>query len=73
MKLWRKLSKKQPDGSRTGRQIAHQMRMFEALSKQSKKSYPLMDALFERAGFTYVLTRKQQETLKTMIESTEGN
>ena len=73
MKLWRKLSKKQPDGSRPGRQIAHQMRMFEVLSKQSKKSYPLLDALFDRAGITYVLSRKQQETLKTMIESTEGN
>lgn len=67
MKLWRKLSKKQPDGYRPGRQIAQQMRMFEVLSKQSKKSYPLLDALLDRAG---IIDHKQQENL---TETSEGN
>ena len=74
MKLWRKLAKKDPvTGVRNGRQIAYQMRMSEVMFKQSKKSYPLLDALFEKSGQTYVLTKKQQEALKQMVENANRN
>ena len=69
MKLWRKLAKKDPDtGRRNGRDIAYQLRMSDMMSKQSKKSYPLLEALFKKASMTYILTKKQQDALKTMIE-----
>lgn len=56
---------------RNGRQIAYQMRMSEVISKQMKRSYPLLDELFKRAGMTYVLSKKQQETLAGMIEESQ--
>lgn len=68
MKLWRKLSKKEKDGTRTGRSIKHQMQMAEMIGKQNKITYPLLDTLFERAGIRYTLSKKQQETLKKMAE-----
>ena len=68
MKLWRKLSKKQEDGTRTGRSIKYQYQMMEQMSKLHKKSYPLLDALLEKAGIVYILTAKQQSTFKQMIE-----
>jgi hypothetical protein len=72
MKLWRKLAKKDPEtGRRNGRDIAYQMRMSEVFSKQMKRSYPLLDALLEKSGQTYVLTNKQQEALKNMIKENE--
>lgn len=67
MKLWRKLGRKQEDGTRTGRSIKYQMQMSEYFLKNSKKSYPLLDALFKHAGVTYALTAKQQEALQAMF------
>ena len=68
MKLWRRLSKKEADGTRTGRSIKYQYQMMEQMSKLHKKSYPLLDALLEKAGIVYILTAKQQSTFKQMIE-----
>lgn len=69
MKLWRKLARKDPDtGKRDGREIAYQLRMSDMMSKQSKKTYPLLETLFNKAGMSYVLTKKQQDALKDMIE-----
>ena len=68
MKLWRKLSKKQEDGTRTGRSIKYQYEMMEQMSKLQKKSYPLLDGLLEKAGIVYILTEKQKTALKNMID-----
>ena len=57
--------------TRNGRQIAYQMRMSEVISKQMKKSYPLLDTLMDRAGIKYVLSKKQQEALANMIKESE--
>jgi hypothetical protein len=73
MKLWRKIAKKTEDESgqivRNGRSLRDQMHMMEQFGKSQKKSYPLLDALLNKAQVTYVLTAKQQNALKTMIES----
>lgn len=86
MKLWRKLSKKEPSGDfvattnihtgevvgrdqikrRNGRSIKQQMQMSEYMNKQAKMTFPLLDKMFDRAGIQYVLTKKQQEALKTL-------
>lgn len=66
MKLWRKLAMK--NGKGTGRAIKYRMWMEEQAFKSSARSYPLLDALFKRAGMTYALSNKQQETLRGMIE-----
>jgi len=68
MKLWRKLAKKEEDGTRTGRSIKYQYQMMEQMSKLHKKSYPLLDSLLNKAGIVYVLTEKQKLALKTMVE-----
>ena len=66
MKLWRKLAKKDESGKRNGRQIAYEFRMGEQMNKYTAKTYPLLEALYKRAGITYALTKKQQEILKQM-------
>lgn len=65
-RLWRREAK---DGN--GRQIKYMAQMQEMMFKTQAKGYPLLDALFKRAGMTYVLTNKQQEALKNMIEKSK--
>ena len=55
MKLWRKLAKKETDGTRNGREIRYQLYIGEQIAKQNKRSYPLLDKLLERSGMTFVL------------------
>lgn len=77
MKYWRKHGKKveQEDGTivRTGRNIKYENQMLESLSKKYKKSNTLLDALFNRAGIEYVLTAKQQATLRAMYENASSD
>lgn len=70
MKLWRKMAKK-TDGIGNGRKIKYQMQMEEMMFKNLPKKYPLLDALFERAGITYALSKQQQSVLARMIENTK--
>lgn len=69
MKLWRKLAKKEPNGKRNGRDIRYQLFIGEQMAKTSKKSYDLLDALIQRAGIKFVMTKKEEAKLKEMIES----
>lgn len=72
MKLWRKLAKKDPvSGTRNGRSIAYQLRMGETMGKTQAKTYPFLDALLKKAGISYVLTKKQQDQLKTMVKESQ--
>ena len=54
MKLWRRLAKKTVDETgatvRDGRAIKRGYQMQEMFMKQLPKTYPLLDALFARAG-----------------------
>lgn len=59
--------------TRNGRSIKNQIQMSEYFTKRSKRSYPLLDALFKKAGIQYTLTAKQQEALKTMIENANSD
>lgn len=69
MKLWRKQAKKDPvTGQRNGRQIRQQQYISEQMFKNLKLSYPLLDALIERSGITFVMSKKEQAMLKQMIE-----
>lgn len=72
MKLWRKLGKKeeQEDGTikRTGRAIKYEMQMTEMYSKNYKKSNRLLDALLVRSGMTFVLSAKQINAYKELLE-----
>lgn len=49
------------------------MQWSEAMGKTAKKSYPLLDALFTRAGVRYTLTAKQVEALKSIKERNGEN
>lgn len=72
MKLWRRMAKKDEDGRRNGRQIKYHMWMEEQMFKKQARSYPLLDALFKRAGMSYVLSNAQKATLKRMIEEAQA-
>lgn len=67
MKLWRKLAMKG-----NGRHIKQHMLMQEMMVRNAPRTYPLLDALFKRAGMSYALSQKQQETLKKMVEESNA-
>lgn len=67
---WRREATKDESGIGNGRQIKYMAQMQEMMFKNQPKSYPLLEALFKRAGMTYTLSAKQQETLKRMLEAT---
>jgi hypothetical protein len=71
MKLWRKLAKKENAGTdfekRNGREIRNNLMWSEQMSTVQKKSYPLLDALIQKAGIKFVMTKKQEAKLKEMI------
>lgn len=70
MKLWRKLAKKDPvTGKRDGREIAYQLRMSEMTSKYQTKTFPLLDALIQKAGIKFIMTKKEEARLQEMIAS----
>lgn len=62
-RLWRREAK-----NGNGRHIKYMAQMQEMMFKTQPRTYPLLDKLFEHAGMTYVLSNKQQQTLKGMIE-----
>jgi len=68
MKLWRKQAK-----NGNGRAIKRAAQMQEMIMQNSPKTYPLLDSLFKRAGMTYSLSKRQQETLQRMIEESNAN
>ena len=70
MKLWRKQAKKDPvTGNRNGRQIRYQSFVSEQVLKYQPKSYPLLDALIEKSGITFVMSKKEQAKLEELIAS----
>ena len=70
MKLWRKQAKKNPvTGQRNGRQIRYQGFMSEQILKLQPRTYPLLDALFERSGIKFVMSKKEEAKLAEMIAS----
>ena len=70
MKLWRKIAKKDPvTGKRNGRQIRYQGFMSEQILKLQPRTYPLLDALIERAGLKFVMSKKEEAKLAEMIAS----
>lgn len=70
MKLWRKLATKEPiTGKRNGRDIAHQLRVNEMVGKMQPKTYPLLDALIQKAGIKFIMTKKEEAKLQEMIAS----
>ena len=69
MKLWRKLAKKDKDGKRNGRELTYQLRMSEQFSKFQPKTNDFIDALFQRAGIKFVMSKKEEAKLKEMIAS----
>lgn len=69
MKLWRKLAKKAEGGKRNGREIRYQLFIGEQMAKTAKRSYPLLDALIEKAGIKFVMSKKEQAKLKEIVES----
>lgn len=58
MKLWRKLAKKEENGSRTGRMIKQSFLMQEQALKFGIKTYPLLNALFVRGG---IIAKAEQQ------------
>jgi type III secretory pathway component EscS len=73
MKLWRKLGKKEVDGSRTGRMIKQSFLMQEQALKFGIKSYPLLTTLLTRAGITTQteLQSMSNEIIEQINESKE--
>ena len=74
MKLWRKQAKKTKDQNgreidRNGRQIRYQGFMSEQILKLQPRTYPLLDALIERAGLKFVMSKKEEAKLAEMIAS----
>ena len=72
MKLWRKQAKKTKDQNgreidRNGRSIKNSNQWAEQIGRVSKRSYELLDNLFEHAKITFVLSKKEQDRLKEMI------
>lgn len=71
MKLWRKMGRKEvrEDGTvqRTGRLIKQSFQLQEYALRNAKKTTPLLDALFDRAGIKFTLTAKQIEAFNDMI------
>jgi predicted transcriptional regulator len=70
MKLWRKQAKKDPvTGKRNGRQIRYEGYISEQVLKYQPKSYPLLDALIQKSGITFVMSKKEQSKLEELIAS----
>ena len=74
MKLWRKQAKKTKDKngheiSRNGRQIRYESFIGESMLKLQPRTYPLLDALFERSGIKFVMSKKEEAKLAEMIAS----
>ena len=74
MKLWRKQAKKTKDKngreiSRNGRQIRYESFIGESMLKLQPRTYPLLDALIERAGIKFVMSKKEEAKLAEMIAS----
>lgn len=70
MKLWRKQAKKDPvTGKRNGRQIRYEGYMSEQILKLQPRTYPLLDALIEKAGLKFVMSKKEEAKLAEMIAS----
>lgn len=74
MKLWRKLAKKTKDKNgreinRNGRQIRYEGFVSEQVLKLQPRTYPLLDALIERAGIKFVMSKKEEAKLAEMIAS----
>jgi predicted transcriptional regulator len=70
MKLWRKIAKKDPvTGKRNGRQIRYEGFVSEQVLKLQPRTYPLLDALIERAGLKFVMSKKEEAKLAEMIAS----
>lgn len=58
-----------PVMKRNGREIAYRLRMNETMAKTMTKTYPLLDALIERAGIKFVMSKKEEAKLAEMIAS----
>ena len=74
MKLWRKLAKKTKDKNgreinRNGRQIRYEGFVSEQVLKLQPRTYPLLDALIEKAGLKFVMSKKEEAKLAEMIAS----
>jgi len=74
MKLWRKQAKKTKNKfgeeiDRNGRQIRYQGFMSESILKLQPRTYPLLDALIEKAGLKFVMSKKEEARLAEMIAS----
>lgn len=70
MKLWRRKAKKDPvTGKRNGRQIRYEGFIGEQMMKSQPRTYPLLDALIQKAGLKFVMSNKEEAKLKEMIES----
>ena len=74
MKLWRKQAKKTKNNfgeeiDRNGRQIRYQGFMSEQILKLQPRTYPLLDALIEKAGLKFVMSKKEEARLAEMIAS----
>lgn len=67
MKLWRKMATKG-----NGRSIKYSMAMQEAMMRGTARTYPLLEALFKRAGMSYSLSNRQQDVLKNMIDESKA-
>lgn len=57
-----------PVKKRNGREIRYQLYISEQISKTQKRSTDLLDALIDRAGIKFIMTKKEQNRLKEMIE-----
>lgn len=58
-----------PVMKRNGRELAYQFRMGEQMSKYGTKTYPLLDALIQKSGIKFVMTKKEEAKLAEMIAS----
>ena len=59
----------EPIMKRNGRDIAYQGRIAEMVLKQQSKSYPLLDALIQRAGIKFIMTKKEEAKLQELLAS----
>jgi hypothetical protein len=66
-RAWRKEGK-----NHNGRGIKNFNMMMQAMSKKQPRTYPLLESLFDRAGVSYSLSKKQQDVLKKMVDETKS-
>lgn len=59
----------EPIMKRNGRDIAYQLRVNEMIGKTQPKTYPLLDALIQKAGIKFIMTKKEEAKLQEMIAS----